>query len=303
MDDTGLETAVRNTAVFARTTPLHKLRIVRALQANGERVLVTGDGTNDAPALAAADIGVAMGRTGTDVAREAAGIVLADDNYTTIVNAIREGRLLFENLRKGVRYYLACKVALILVNLLPVLLGAPLPFSPVQIILMELFMDLAASAAFVAEPAEADLLTRQPRDPHAKFMDRSMLSGILGGGIGLFASVISGYLLTWYGSHDLALAQTVAFFSWMMGHVLLALNLRSERQPLFQLGFFSNRLMLLWAAVAAIFLTVLSVFPALQTAVKIVRPSGNQVVMMLGMTCLGTFWLEVLKLVTFRKPR
>lgn len=299
--DEELKATIHGTSVFARTTPEHKLRIVRALQASGERVLVTGDGTNDAPALSAADIGVAMGETGTDVAREAAGMVLADDNYATIVNAVREGRLLYENLRKGVRYYLACKVALILTNLLPVLLGAPVPFAPVQIILMELFMDLAASATFVAEPAEADLLSRRPRDPRAKFMDRSMLSGIFGGGIGLFVAVVMTYLLTWYGSRNLALAQTVAFFSWLIGHVLLAINMRSERQPLFQLGLLGNRPMLIWIAAVTIFLLAAGFVPPIQLALKTVPLRGGWIPLILGFTILGTFWQEVIKLLTFRQ--
>ena len=155
LDDAALDQALDRVSIFARTTPEHKLRIVNALKRRGERVAVTGDGTNDAPALVAADIGVAMGISGTDVAREAGDMVLADDNFATIVAAVREGRALFENLKKGVRYYLACKVALISITLLPVLLQLPVPFAPIQIILMELFMDLAAAAAFVAEPARA----------------------------------------------------------------------------------------------------------------------------------------------------
>src|SRR6266480_1656415 len=172
LSDDGLQEDVSQVSIYPRTTPANKLRIVQVLQHQGERVAVTGDGINDAPALAAADIGIAMGETGTDVAREAADIVLADDDFATIVGAIEEGRVLFANLRKGVRYYLACKVALVGAVLLPVLLGIPVPFAPIQIILMELFMDLAASATFVAEPAEGDLMRRQPRDPRSSFMDR-----------------------------------------------------------------------------------------------------------------------------------
>ena len=157
MSDDVLRETVPRVSIYARTTPDHKLRIVRALRDRGARVAVTGDGINDAPALAAADVGVAMGETGTDVARDSAGVVLADDNFATIVRAVREGRLLFANLTKGVRYYLACKVALVAAALLPVLLSVPVPFAPVQIILMELFMDLAASASFVAEPGEAEI--------------------------------------------------------------------------------------------------------------------------------------------------
>ena len=127
-----------------------------------------------------------------------------------IVNAIKEGRVLFANLKKGVRYYLACKVALVSATLLPVLLRVPVPFAPIQIILMELFMDLAASATFVNEPAEADLMRYPPRNPKANFMDRSMVSSIFTAGAGLFAAVSIAYLVTWYGSGNLAHAQTVA---------------------------------------------------------------------------------------------
>jgi Ca2+-transporting ATPase len=180
--DSELRQRVNEASVFARITPEHKLRVVRALQSNGEVVAVTGDGVNDAPALREASIGVAMGRTGTDVAREAAGLVLADDNLATLTTAVRVGRLLYENLHKAVRYYLAAKVGLIVAALLAVLFRLPVPFSPIQIIVLELFMDLGASVTFTVERPESDLMRRPPRSPQEPFINRAMLVGILAGG-------------------------------------------------------------------------------------------------------------------------
>lgn len=301
LDDQALDRSVERVSIYARTTPEHKLRIVRALEKKGERVAVTGDGVNDAPALAAADIGVAMGETGSDVAREAGDIVLADDNYTTIANAVREGRGLFANLRKGVRYYLAVKVALVCVTLLPVLLQVPVPFAPVQIILMELFMDLAAAAAFVAEPAEGDLMRQPPRDPQARFMDRAMITSILTSAAGLFAAVSALYLTSWYGGFGLVTAQTVAFAGWMVGHVLLAFNMRTERQPVLQSYFFSNRVMLVWAGATIAFILLVTGLPFLQVFLKTSSLSLCQWLLILAATLLGTSWLEVRRLVTFQK--
>lgn len=301
LSDDELRAVVGRASIFARATPEHKLRIVQALQARGERVAVTGDGVNDAPALSAADIGVAMGETGTDVAREAGAMVLMDDNFTTIVNAVEEGRLIFENLKKGVRYYLTCKLALVLINLLPTFLLVPVPFAPVQIILMELFMDLMAAAAFVAEKPEADLLDQKPRDPKAKFMDKDMIGSIVTASLSLFAAVTGLYLAAWYGTHDLRTSQTIAFFAWLVGHVLLAFNMRSEREPLFQLGWGSNRIMLIWAASVAIFIAAISALPGARQLMKINLLSGAQWGMILAATFAGAFWMEIKKLVSYEK--
>jgi Ca2+-transporting ATPase len=295
LSDKELEKVVGTVSLYARTTPQHKLRIVRALQARGERVAVTGDGINDAPALAAADIGVAMGQTGTDVARSAASVVLADDNFSTIVHAVGEGRMLFANLRKAVRYYLACKVALIAVVLLPVLLTIPIPFAPTQIILMELFMDLAASATFVAERSESDLMHQPPRDPKAPFMNRGMVSSIFGSAIGLFAAVSILYLLAWYSGAGLERAQTIAFVTWLVGHIFLAFNLRSDREPLLRLGAFSNRVMVGWAGATAAFILVVTLVPWIQGILKTVPLTGFEWLLILTVTFLGTFWIEASK--------
>ncbi len=295
LSDAQLRETARSTSIYARTTPEHKLRIVRALRANGERVAVTGDGINDAPALAAADIGVAMGETGTDVAREASDLVLADDNFATIVHAVREGRILFANLRKAVRYYLACKVAVVAIMLLPVLLGIPPPFAPIQLIVLELFMDLAASATFVMEPPEADLMRQAPRDPHARFMSRSMVGSVFLSATGLFLAVSIAYLATWYSDAGLAIAQTTAFVTWLLGHVFLALNLRSERQPLLRLGFLSNRLMVLWGAAAILFALFATLTPGVQSALRTAALGAGQWALALVLAFVGTFWIEIRK--------
>jgi Ca2+-transporting ATPase len=303
MSDQVLSQTLLNTSLYARTAPQHKLRIVKTLQGRGEIVAVTGDGINDAPALAAADVGVAMGETGTDVARESADMVLADDSFATIIRAIEEGRISYENLSKGLRYYLACKVALVLAMLLPVLLRLPVPFAPVQIILMELFMDLAASATFVAEPAEEGLMQRPPRSPKAKLMDRPMLTSIFSSALGLFGAVSVSYLTTWYHTHYLTEAQTMAFATWLLGHVFLALNLRSEREPLLRLGFFSNRLMVIWAAATFGLLLFATLVPGVQGFFKVVALSPSEWLLAIGAALIGTFWIEAKKLIAARHSR
>jgi P-type Ca2+ transporter type 2C len=307
LTDAALCQAVGSIDLYAPTTPEHRLRLVHAIQGRGERVAVTGGGSDDGPALAAADIGVAMGQTGTDMAREVADLTLADDAFATLVRAIGDARLLFANLTKAVRYYLACKVALVAATLLPVLLGLPVPFMPVQIILMELFMDLAAAGVFLGEPAEDDLMRRPPRDPGQPLMSRRMVLSIIAAAGGLFVVVSAAYLLAWYGtrdldtgSGDLALAQSMAFFTWLMAHVLLALNLRAERQSLWRTGLLSNRLMLVWAGAVVVFVVLAAFVPGMQELFKTTAPSGPECALMAGLAVLGTFWIEGAKLIRRR---
>ena len=290
-----LQGAVEKVSVFARAAPEHKLRIVRALHSDGEVVAATGDGINDAPALAASDIGIAMGVRGSDVAREAADIVLSDDNYSTIVRCVAEGRTLFSNLIKGVRYYLACKVALVSATLLPVLLLVPIPFAPIQIILMELFMDLAAAATFASEPAEPDVMKKPPRNPKAKFLDSDMIRSIFLAACGLFLAVAVAYLLAWYGYHNLARAQTVAFATWLVGHVFLALNMRSEKVPLLKLGVFSNKLMVLWVIVTLAFTALVTSVPGIEIALNTVPLGLKDWALLIPLALAGSFWLEIKK--------
>ena len=302
MTDESLKTAFKDTFVFARVTPEDKLRLVKVLRENGEVVAVTGDGVNDAPALKEAHIGVAMGLRGTDVAKETADMVLADDNFATIEVAVKEGRKLFSNLKKGVRYYLACKVAVVSIFLLPIVLGIPLPFSPIQLIVLELFMDLAASATFVAEPEEEGVMNKPPADPKEKFMNRTMLVSIALGALSLFAAVSTTYLFTWFSNSNmevaqkLELSQTIAFATWMLGHIFLALNFRSNKEPLVKLGLFSNKVMVLWALLAVGTLLVGTNLPFVNASLRITSLSIQNWALVIGVAFVATFWIELKKL-------
>ncbi len=296
MDDAVLKDKLQSISLFARTAPEHKYRIVNALRSSGEVVAVTGDGINDAPALKTADIGIAMGETGTDVAKETADMVLTDDSYVSVVSGVREGRKIFDNLSKGVRYYLACKLALVLILVVPVVLNIPFPLAPIQIILLELFMDIAASATFVAEPAEFNLMSRPPRDPSRRFVDREMMLTILAGSISLAAAVTFNYLFVYYTKgHDTSLAQTVAFGTWLAGHVMLAINMRSTKEPLYRLGFFANKAMLLWAVLAIGFFALVTLIEPLRNVVHVVSLSWKYWLAILAVTFIATFWMEAKK--------
>jgi Ca2+-transporting ATPase len=300
MTDTELQGALKSTFVYARTTPEDKLRLVQLMRKNGEVVAVTGDGINDAPALKEAHIGIAMGVRGTDVAKETADIILTDDNFATITTAVQEGRKIFANLKKGVRYYLACKIALVASFLLPIALGAPLPFAPIQIIVLELFMDLAASATFVAEPQEAGAMRKPPMVAGEQFMNRSLLKTMVLGALSLFTAVSICYLFTWYSSGDLVLAQTVAFATWMVGHIFLALNLRSDQEPLLKLGLLSNRLMLIWGLIVAVTLLVGTNVSAIHDSLRITSLGLDSWVLIVGVSFVATFWMELRKLLVQR---
>lgn len=263
MSDEQLQDIVKTVSIYARTTPEHKYRIVSALQKNGEVVAVTGDGINDVLALKSADIGIAMGLKGTDVAKEAAEVVLADDNYVTITHGIFEGRKFFDNLRKGIKYYLSVKTALVLIFLLPVIVGVAMPFAPIQIIMLELFMDLAASAGFVGEPKEKTIYTQKPRDPKADMFDRTQIIDIFAKGIILFTAVMVVYFYALSKNIELHEAQTYAFSAWIFAHITLAYISRSDKESIFTQGIFKNKIINIWAIGAIIFLLCVIYVPFL----------------------------------------
>jgi Ca2+-transporting ATPase len=300
LSDEELQKIATKVSVFARTTPEHKYRLVKALHANNEVVAVTGDGINDTLALKGADVGIAMGVKGTDAAKEAADVVLTDDNFVTIGQAVFEGRKFFDNLRKGLKYYLSVKAALISIFLLPLALGVPLPFAPIQIIVLELFMDLAASAGFVSEPAERTIYSRMPRNPKARFPDSRMIIEIAVSAASLFAAVMLSYFYARWQNLSGIETQTFAFSAWIIGHVILAFVSRSEKEPLYILGPLSNRVMDVWAVLAFSFLFVAVSVPSVALQLRLSTLTVSQLSLISAFALLTIVWREIPKLLLFK---
>jgi Ca2+-transporting ATPase len=305
LSDKEMQDIVKDISVYARTTPEDKYRLVQALHANGEVVAVTGDGVNDTLALKGADVGIAMGTKGTDAAKEAADVVLTDDNFVTIGHGVFEGRKFFDNLRKGLKYYLAIKAALI--SLFVLALGIeyfypnmPLPFAPIQIIVLELFMDLAASAGFVTEPAEKTIYDRKPRQPNAKFPDSKMITDMTISAASLFVAVMLAYFYAWSQNLNAVTIQTYAFSAWIMGHIILAFVMRSEKEPLSVLGPLSNRIMDLWAVLAFGFLIVALTVPPVTNQLKLATITPGQFAVILGFAAVAILWRELTKIILYK---
>jgi Ca2+-transporting ATPase len=258
LSDTEFESRVEAVDVYARVSPAHKVRIVEALKARGHVVAMTGDGVNDAPALKWANIGVAMGITGTDVSKETADMVLTDDNYASIISAVEEGRVIYSNIRKFVYYLLSCNMGEILVVFLATLFGWPVPLTAIQLLTLNLVTDGAPALALGLEKGDPDVMDRPPRPANEPVINREMVGGIMVQTVAITVAVLSAFLLglTWYPG-DLVRAQTMAFVTLSVSELLRAYTARSEHYGLHQIGPFSNRYMQ-WAVLAslAIILTV-----------------------------------------------
>jgi len=239
LSDAALRERVATVRVYARVDPAQKIRIVEALQALGQFVAMTGDGVNDAPALRQADIGVAMGRSGTDVAREAASLVLMDDNFATIVAAVREGRRIYDNIRKFVRYAMTGNSGEIWTIFLAPLLGLPIPLLPIHILWINLVTDGLPGLALAAEPAERDTMQRPPRAPQESLFARGMWQHILW--VGLLLAGLCLLVQVWAMSTGHANWQTMVFTVLTLGQMAHVLAVRSETESLFLLGLGSNR--------------------------------------------------------------
>lgn len=293
VSDDELKDKIENYAVYARVSPEHKVRIVDAWQSRGQVVAMTGDGVNDAPALKKADIGAAMGITGTDVAKGAADMVLTDDNFTTIVSAVEEGRTIFSNIKKSIHFLLSCNIGEIVTLFMATLLGWVEPLIPIHILWVNLVTDTLPALALGLDPAEAGIMKQKPRDPRS-----GIFADGLGIKIGIGGLIIGGLSLTAYRiglTYDLKTAQTMTFAVLGLSQLVHSHNVRSEINSLFKTGIFTN-LYLVGATICSAALQLVVIFvPFLRDIFKVSLLTQEQWLMVLALALMPVVIVELKK--------
>ena len=303
LDDAGLTALAREVNIFARTRPEQKYRIVRALRAAGEVVAMTGDGINDAPALREADIGVAMAQRGTAVARESATLVLLDDNFATIVRAVRQGRRIYDNLQKAFAYLIAFHMPLLLTALLVPLLGAPLLLLPVHLIWLELVVHPTASLVFEADPSAPDIMRRPPRSPSQGFLGGMHPLWPLAQGVVLTVGVLALYLVRLGAGAPAPTARALAFATLIIGQVGLVLVARSPDRPVWRTEIRRNRTVA-GVLVPVVLTLVLALYiPPVATLLHLHPFPAAEWGVVVGVAALGTLWTEPIKAWRGRRGR
>ncbi|SHF27362.1 Ca2+-transporting ATPase [Caldanaerobius fijiensis DSM 17918] len=260
LSDAQLEKKVPNISVFARVTPKHKFRIVKAFKKHNNIVAMTGDGVNDAPALKEADIGIAMGKSGTDVAKEASSMILLDDNFATIVAAVEEGRIIYDNIRKFIRYLLSCNFGEILTMAVATFLGQPVPLIPIQILWINLVTDGLPALALGIDPPDGNIMERPPRKSKEGIFSGGLGIQILLSGLLIGASSLAAFTVMMFLSNgDLVKSRTVAFVTMIISELIYSFESRSEHKSIFETGFFTNPYLIL-ATLSSFILTLIVIY-------------------------------------------
>jgi len=268
MTDEELRKSVMDISVFARVAPRDKLRIVRAFKENDQIVAMTGDGVNDAPAIKEADIGVAMGQTGTDVAKEASAMIIADDNFATIVAAVEEGRGIYDNIRKFIRYLLSCNLGEVLVMFLGTLVGLPLPLLPIQILWVNLVTDGLPAMALGADGMDPEIMRRKPRKPNESVFARGLGRKILIRGTMIGLGTLLVFIIGLWAGAGLLEARTMAFTTLVFSQLFHVFDCKSEEKGIFEVGIFSNPLLVIAVLISVTMQLSVIYLPVLQAIFK-----------------------------------
>ncbi|MDD2932410.1 MAG: HAD-IC family P-type ATPase [Methylotenera sp.] len=298
LDEKTFKAEVELVRVYARVDPAQKIKIVRALQDKGEIVAMTGDGVNDAPALKAADIGIAMGKGGTDVAREASRMVLLDDNFATIVNAVRYGRRLYDNIRKFVRYAVTTNSAEVLTIFLAPFLGLPIPLLPTHILWINLVTDGLPALALTAEPAERSVMRRPPRPPQESLFSHGMWQHMIW--VGLLMAGLTLFAQAWAYHTGSSHWQTMAFTVLTLSQLAHVMAIRSEKESLFSIGIFSNR-PLAAAVIVTFMLQMATIYvPAFNAIFKTEPLSVSELLVCMALSSIVFIAVEIEKMLIRR---
>lgn len=271
MSEEEIREVVKTTRVFARVSPENKVQIVTALKENGHIAAMTGDGVNDAPAIKKADIGVAMGITGTDVAKNTSDVILTDDNFATIVSAVHEGRIIYSNIKKFVSFLLSCNVGEILIVLISILINIPVPFIPIQLLWLNLVTDSFPALALGVEKGEEDIMSVPPRDPKESILDKKTMALIISQAVAITVATLGSYYygLQHYPDH-IEGARTVAFFTLITSELLRSYSVRSDKYTVFHIGIFSNKTLVYGTLLSFFMMLCVIYIPFLQTYFKTV---------------------------------
>ncbi len=295
MDEQKLHDRIESVSVFARVTAEHKVRIVESLKKRGNIVAMTGDGVNDAPALRAADIGIAMGRTGTEVTKEASDMVIADDNFATIVGAIEEGRRIYDNIRKGSSYLLAVSFAELATIFIAVALGYPIPLLAAQILWINVVAEEFPAIGLALEPAHEQIMKKKPRDPKESMPSPGLMIYTLGIAAAIVAGTLGLYVMSLDMGQDISYARTMAFVGLGFFTVYNAYSSRSLDESILRMNPFGNRTLLLGIAGSIISILAVVYIPFMQSIFQTQPLTTESWAMVLGMGALVILVAEVLK--------
>lgn len=294
MSDEELEQKIEKIAVYARVSPENKIHIVNAWQKKDKIVSMTGDGVNDAPALKKADIGVAMGITGTEVSKDAASMILADDNFATIIKAVANGRTVFENIKNAIMYLLSGNLSAIITVLFASIGGFPVPFIAVQLLFINLVTDSLPALAIGMEPGAPDILDRKPRDPKVGILDKNLVTRVTLQGVIISVGVIAAFMIGRQTST--AVACTMAFSTLTFARLLHGFNCRSQHS-IFKIGFKNNWYSLAAFAVGTLLLALILFVPGLHSLFAVTPLTNTQLLWIIGLALMPTIIIQIVKVV------